>query len=161
MRPKKLVRFVVTLPIIIAVCGAPLYGRRLDSHPPFGVAARAAAATSEAARTAIAVQLLPPPTAVGTFVTFDVPGAVNGTTPVRINNSGVITGGYGDNVGSGFHGFIRAADGSFVTFDVPGAVNATFPSAINDGGDTAGFYGDNVGSGFHGFIRGADGSFVT
>jgi hypothetical protein len=99
--------------------------------------------------------------AVGTYVTFDVPGAVNGTSPTGINNGGAITGGYGDNIGSGSHGFIRAANGSFVTFDVPGAVNGTFPSAINAPGAVSGYYSNNVGSGFHGFIRATNGSFVT
>ena len=96
-----------------------------------------------------------------TFITFDVPGAVNGTSPSSINNSGAITGGYGDNIGSGSHGFIRAANGSFVTFDVPGAVNFTSPSSINNSGAITGGYGDNIGSGYHGFIRAANGSFVT
>jgi hypothetical protein len=98
---------------------------------------------------------------VGTFVTFDVPGAVNGTLPASINNGGAITGNYGDNVGSGFHGFIRAANGTFVTFDVPGAVNGTFPSGINNNGDTTGSYSDNLGIGYHGFVRATNGTFVT
>jgi len=98
---------------------------------------------------------------VGTFVTFDVPGAVNGTSPASINNSGAITGSYGDNIGSGSHGFIRTANGSFVTFDVPGAVNGTSPASINNSGAITGSYGDNIGLGFHGFIRTANGSFVT
>jgi len=101
------------------------------------------------------------PSAWATFITFDVPGAVNGTSPSSINNSGAITGGYGDNIGSGSHGFIRAANGSFVTFDVPGAVNGTSPSSINNSGAITGGYNDNIGSGYHGFIRAANGSFVT
>jgi hypothetical protein len=104
---------------------------------------------------------VPPPTAIGTFVTFDVPGAVNGTSPVGINDGGAITGDYGDNIGSGAHGFIRATNGFFVTFDVPGAVNGTFPSAINNSGVVAGSYSDNVGSGSHGFVRAANGSIVS
>jgi hypothetical protein len=125
--------------------------------------ARAAAAKAAATRSDSRVQSLtvPPPTAVGTFVTFDVPGAVNGTSPAGINNGGAITGGYGDNIGSGAHGFIRAANGFFVTFDVPGAVNGTSPSAINNDGIVTGSYFDNIGSGAHGFIRAANGFFVT
>jgi len=127
-----------------------------------GVAARAVAAKAAAQRDATIAQILtPPPTAVGTFKTFDVPGAVNGTSPTSINNGGAITGYYGDTIGSGFHGFIRAADGTFVTFDVSGAVNGTFPSGINNGGAITGFYGDSIGSGFHGFVRAANGTFVT
>jgi hypothetical protein len=125
--------------------------------------ARAAAAKAAATRSDSRVQSLtvPPPTAVGTFVTFDVPGAVNGTSPAGINNGGAITGGYGDNIGSGAHGFIRAANGFFVTFDVPGAVNGTSPSAINNDGIVTGSYFDNIGSGAHGFIRAANGSIVS
>jgi hypothetical protein len=127
---------------------------------PKGVAARAVAAKAAAHRDATTAQLLtpPPPTAVGTFVTFDVPGADN-ASPASINNGGAITGGYGDSMGS--HGFIRAAAGTFVTFDVPGAVNGTSPSGINDNGDVSGTYTDNVGSGYHGFVRAANGSIVT
>jgi hypothetical protein len=136
---------------------------------PNPVAAKAAAARAAAAAKLAAAKgatvgqaiTIPPSTAVGTFVTFDVPGAGNGTSPASINSSGAITGSYGDNIGSGSHGFIRAADGSFVTFDVPGAVNGTFVGSINDGGAITGSYGDNIGSGFHGFIRAGDGSFVT
>ena len=95
----------------------------------------------------LGVMTLPSAWANGSFVTFDVPGAVNGTSPSSINNSGAVTGGYGDNIGSGSHGFIRAANGSFVTFDVPDAVNFTSPSSINNSGAVTGGYGDNIGSG--------------
>ncbi len=104
---------------------------------------------------------IPPPNAAGTFVIFDVPGAVNGTSPSAVSEDGLITGTYGDNVGSGTHSFVRKHDGSFDTFDVPGAVNGTFASTINEGGIVAGIYGDNIGSGYHGFVREHDGTFVT
>ena len=123
--------------------------------------AAAQAATTRDARATSAALTVPPPTAVGTFVTFDVPGAVNGTFPAAINTGGVITGSYGDNSGSGSHGFVRTANGTFVTFDVPGAVNGTFPAAINTGGVIAGNYVDNLGFGYHGFVRAANGAFDT
>jgi hypothetical protein len=104
---------------------------------------------------------IPPPTAEGTFITFDVPGAVNGTFPQAVNQIGVITGWYGDNVRSGFHGFVRSLLGTLATFDVPNAVGGTFPSAINDIGVIAGYYNDNVGLGAHGFVRTTDGSITT
>lgn len=161
MLPMKEIPFVRNRGIwaaLLLVSGLQLYGQPLAPRTPLGVAAKAAAEHADSLAPALTI---PPPTALGTFVTFDVPGAVNGTSPARINNGGAITGGYGDNIGSGAHGFIRAANGSFVTFDVPGAVFGTFPTAINNNGDTVGTYQDNVGSGFHGFIRTANGSFVT
>jgi hypothetical protein len=137
--------------------GQGTYGLNI-SEEARAVAEKAAATRSDSRVQALTV---PPPTAVGTFVTFDVPGAVNGTSPVGINNGGSITGGYGDNIGSGAHGFIRTTNGLFVTFDIPGAVNGTFPSAINNSGVVAGSYSDNVGSGSHGFVRAANGSIVS
>ena len=171
MKPIKMFRFASALQIPVAAllfCGSPMHGQRLDPRldprTPLGAAMRAAAmAKATAAQDAAIAQALtvPPPTAVGTFVTFDVPGAVNGTFPASINDGGVITGSYRNNVGSGSHGFLRAANGTFVTFDVPGAVNGTFPFGINNGGVVTGGYGDNIGSGFHGFVRAANGAFVT
>jgi hypothetical protein len=166
MLPTKAFRFVRTLHILAAaltVCGLQLYGQRPNPRMPPGEAARAVAAKAAAKRGATTPQVLtpPPPTAMGTFVIFDVPGAVNGTSPASINNGGAITGSYGDNIGSGLHGFIRDANDTFVTFDVPGAVNGTFPFGINDGGVITGGYSDNIGSGFHGFVRAANGTFVT
>lgn len=142
---------------------APGAGTGVSQDAPGSAAARAAATKAAVTHVDSAGQglTIPPPTAVGTFITFDVPGAVNGTFPASINNGGAITGSYGDNIGSGSHGFIRAANGSFVTFDVQGAVFGTFPSAVSNNGDTVGSYQDNIGSGFHGFIRTAKGSFVT
>ena len=56
----------------------------------------------------------------GTIITFDAPGAVNGTEALAMNPAGSITGFYFD---ANFvpHGFLRAKNGSFTTFDTPGA----------------------------------------
>jgi predicted membrane protein len=94
-----------------------------------------------------------------TIITFDVPGAVNGTFPAGLNNDGVVTGLYADNIGSGFHGFLRDADGIITTFDVPGAVVQTVPSAINSEGVVAGNYCDATNC--HGFLRAPDGGITT
>jgi hypothetical protein len=54
-----------------------------------------------------------------TFSTFDVPGAVAGSTYAEgINNTGQVTGYYSDAGGS--HGFVDT-NGAFTTIDVPGA----------------------------------------
>jgi hypothetical protein len=100
------------------------------------------------------------PSAWATFITFDVPGAVNGTSPSSINNSGAITGGYGDNIGSGFHGFIRAANGSFVTFDVSDVDYVFGPMAINERREVAGAYFD-VNFIQHCFLREPNGALTT
>jgi hypothetical protein len=92
-----------------------------------------------------------------TFVTFDVPGAVE-TTPSGINPGGAIAGGYLDASFLG-HGFVRASDGTFTTFDPPGAVG-TVPVGIDPGGVIAGSYID---ASFldHGFLRDKHGTFTT
>jgi hypothetical protein len=94
-----------------------------------------------------------------TVITFDVPGAVHGTFPQGLNNDGVITGFYQDNVGSGTHGFLRDEDGGLTTFDVPGATLQTVPAAINSEGVVAGNYGDATN--IHGFLRAPDGGITT
>jgi hypothetical protein len=67
---------------LILVCGLQSYGQGLDPR----AAAAAKAAAGREARTTYAAAAVPTPTAAGTFVTFDVPGAVNGTFPFGINN---------------------------------------------------------------------------
>jgi hypothetical protein len=66
-----------------------------------------------------------------TIITFDVPGAVNGTFPVGLNDKGVVTGTYGDNVGS-FHSFVRTRNGVFTKFDPDMVPN--LPGIINNAG---------------------------
>jgi hypothetical protein len=94
-----------------------------------------------------------------TIITFDVPGAVNGTFPQGLNNDGVVTGFYADNVGSGSHGFLRDAGGVFKTFDVPGATFGTSPIAINSEGVVAGWYCDATNC--HGFLRAPNAGITT
>jgi hypothetical protein len=125
----------------------------------------AAAAAKEAAgreaRSHGTPKALPPN---GTFISFDAPGAVNGTFPVAMNSAGAITGQYIDG-NSAYHGFLRNQNGTLVSFDVPGAsmapFNGTSPEGINDSGAITGGYGDNVGSGFHGFVLASNGDLST
>src|SRR5215469_6029952 len=56
-----------------------------------------------------------------TFITFDVPGAAQGTFPNAINPAGAITGYYLD-ASSLNHSFLRDTDGTFTTFDPPGRI---------------------------------------
>src|ERR1700688_1230781 len=80
----------------------------------------------------------------GTIITFDAPGAVNGTEALAMNPAGSITGFYFD---ANFvpHGFLRAKNGSFTTFDAPGAglqlglEQGTYATSINPGGAITGF----------------------
>jgi hypothetical protein len=100
-----------------------------------------------------------------TIITFDVPGAVNGTFPVSINPAGAIAGYYFDSGGVG-HGFVRTRDGAFITFDPPGVTTApglnTAPFGINPAGTTAGFWYTNIGPRFfaHGFVRTREGAIT-
>jgi hypothetical protein len=154
VKPQQVWRIAV---LLLLACVLKLYGQQVDLRS----AAAAKAAAGRAALSFAAADQIPRATAAGTFIIFDAPGAVNGTFPASINNAGAITGDYGDNLGSGFHGFVRADNGAFVTFDVPGAFNGTFPAGINNGGFITGTYADNLGSGFHGFVRAPNGTFVT
>jgi len=135
-------------------CGSEAYAQQTDSDA--AMAAKAAAA--QEARTHIAIPDFP--RLKDNFITFDVPGAVNGTTsPASINAEGAITGTYNDvnNLG---HGFLRSPDGIFTTIDVPGAVDGTSPASINDEGMITGTYYDVSGVG-HGFLRRIDRTFAT
>jgi hypothetical protein len=92
-----------------------------------------------------------------TLRTFDFPGAVNGTAPLGINDSGDITGAYSDNTGSTIHGFVNwAEDGSFDSFDAPDGVHGTEAKSVNGDGFITGAYFDsnNVA---HGFLRSPEG----
>jgi hypothetical protein len=134
----------------------PTFAQRAD----LDAATRAkAAAGREALNHAPANALAP----VGTFTSFDVPGAVNGTSPASINPAGAITGYYND-VNSAGHGFLRATNGTVTTFDAPGAgttsFQGTFPSSINPAGAITGTYVDANFVG-HGFLRANNGTFAT
>jgi len=108
-----------------------------------------------------------PQGSVGTFTTFDVPGAgtgvLQGTGGVSINAAGDIAGIYivAPNVA---HGFVRAADGTITTFDAPnagtGMNQGTFPISINTAGVIVGMY-SNASNVYHGFVRAANGTITT
>jgi hypothetical protein len=99
--------------------------------------------------------------AVGTFVTFDAPGAVNGTNPASINSAAAITGSYLDANFVG-HAFLRARDGTVIPFDVPGGTS-TGASSINPAGTITGGYVYLNDPNFvgHGYLRTSNGSFAT
>jgi hypothetical protein len=105
---------------------------------------------------------------------FDV--SLTGTTLIRIDAAGDITGIYTD-TSCVRHGFVRAANGTFTSFDAPGAVTpsgsacttkgspecalgGTNPVSINTAGDTTGLYEDASGV-FHGFVRAANGTITA
>ena len=103
----------------------------------------------------------------GTFTEIDEPNAgtenaasyqKEGTIPVAINASGVVTGYYVDSSGKR-HGFIYSA-GSYASIDAPGATTntgkgggftGTLPFGIDSAGDVVGSYTDSSGV-RHGFI---------
>jgi len=102
---------------------------------------------------------------VGTFTTFDVPGA-SYAFPLSMNEEGDITGYYFG--AGGYHGFVRDRNGIVTTFDAPGAVPAkgTFPNSVNEEGMVVGtFYTNEVNgtnaSQSHGFVRDKQGTITT
>jgi hypothetical protein len=68
------------------------------------------------------------------YTTFDVPGAMFGTSGSGINDAGQIVGDYIDPVP--MHGFLLS-DSIYVTIDVPGAFQ-TIPLGINNAGEIVG-----------------------
>ena len=93
-----------------------------------------------------------------TYVSFSVPGAIQGTFPMSINASMTVTGYYNPS-STETRGFLRDPDGTFTTFDIPGAV-LTVPESINTAGDVTGFYQLPAGLS-QGFLRYAGGRIVT
>src|SRR5262249_1151290 len=92
------------------------------------------------------------------FITFDAPGAVNGTIPSGINPAGTVTGLF---FSADFvpHGFVRNPGRMIIAFDPPGATSQTIPTGINPVGTVVGSYCDNVAC--HGFLRAPDGTITT
>src|SRR5258708_1308455 len=138
-------------------CSSQLYG--LQANMDAASAAKVAAGVE--ALTHIPTDF-PGPKAAGAFITFDAPGAVQGTVPSKISQTGTITGYYYDANSVG-HGFVRAKNGTIATFDAPGAVAGmigTFPSDINPPGDITGYYYDANFVG-HAFVRAKNGTLTT
>lgn len=71
------------------------------------------------------------------YVSFDVPGAANGTFTEGINDWTMVTGYYVD-AEQNYHGFVRDPFGNTTSFDVPGDGGGTLSYAINNVGTTAG-----------------------
>jgi hypothetical protein len=136
-------------------CGSQLYG--LQANMDAASAAKVAAGVD--ALTHIPTNF-PGPKASGTFITFDAPGAVQGTVPSKISQTGTITGYYNDANFVG-HGFLRDRSGTFITFDVPAATGGlTAPTSINPEGAITGSYYD-VNFVGHGFVRAKNGTIAT
>src|SRR5271168_2223459 len=93
-----------------------------------------------------------------TFVSFSVPGDLQGTFPLSINASMTVTGFFHPSPGSP-NAFVRAQDGTITVFGVPGA-SSTLPININAAGDITGFY-EITPYDSHCFIRHADGRILN
>jgi hypothetical protein len=95
------------------------------------------------------------------YITFDVPGAANGTLTAGINDGGVIAGYYVD-AGYNYHGFLRDPLGSITSFDVPGDGGGTIVYAINNAGTATGNWcPDTTYTHCPGFVRYANGKLVS
>jgi len=102
--------------------------------------------------------------AAGPIITFDAPGAVNGTVPSSITPAGAIAGYYAD-ASPVFHGFfLSALGGTFTSFDAPsagtGQFQGTFAFSINPAKAIAGYYVD-ASYVPHGYVRDADGTITA
>lgn len=102
----------------------------------------------------------------GTLILFDDPdvdeSGINGTSPVAINNNGVIAGVYNDKNTGGRRVFVRDQFGNFTNFDpVSGGVDLIDSIAINASGEISGRYLVDFSSGSSGFIRDTAGNIVT
>jgi hypothetical protein len=146
--------------VLLLAVGLQLYAQQADIDA-------AAAAKARAGREALTHAPIDSqaPKAVGTFITFDAPGAgtgsFQGTFPSSINPAGAITGYYYDANFVG-HGFLRSSNGTFTTFDVPG-LTSTFPSSISQAGAITGSYAYNNDVNFvgHGFLWASNGTLIT
>ncbi len=92
----------------------------------------------------------------GTITTFLVRPGQN-TQPASINDSGAVTGTYGNYSTS--LAFSRAADGTISTF-APKNAYSVVPTGINNAGKITGFYEFTNANG-PGFVRRTNGSFAT
>jgi hypothetical protein len=97
-------------------------------------------------------------------------GRKQGTVPLAINASGVVTGWYIDS-SNNTHGFIAmppyTSSADYTSFDPPGSttiagniLSGTSPSGIDAAGDVVGSYADSTAL-RHGFIRSASGTIKT
>jgi hypothetical protein len=105
--------------------------------------------------------VLAQPSALGTFTTFNFPGA--GYTQARyLDSSGEVVGFYfeGPAFASPAHGFLRSKDGELSPIDSPGTNGTKLATGINSAGDIVGYYGAG-GTTPHGFMRAKDGEFTS
>jgi hypothetical protein len=93
-----------------------------------------------------------------TFISFSVPGDLQGTFPLSINDSMTVTGYFHPAPGKP-NAFVRAADGTITVFGFPGAVS-TIPENINVSGDITGFY-ELTPYDSHCFLMYADGPIIN
>jgi probable HAF family extracellular repeat protein len=82
------------------------------------------------------------------FISFDVPGAVGRTSPLKLNSSGQIV---GFALSNAYHGFVRNPDGQITLIDAPGATDTNAVS-INSNGQVVGYAQISFGP-EHGFLR--------
>jgi hypothetical protein len=98
-----------------------------------------------------------------TIITFDAPGAGQGTFAGSINPKGEIAG-FSRDSASVRHGYVRSSKGDFTTFDAPGAGTGTGQGtraySINPAGTIAG-YAQDASDVVHGFLRAPDGTITT
>jgi len=98
--------------------------------------------------------------AAATYITIDVPGAVE-TMVAGINNNGDVIGTFLTSFGSPAYlsGYLRTADGTLTILSISGATTGVTPDAINDTDVITGIGGPLESSGYLPvFVRAADGT---
>jgi uncharacterized membrane protein len=90
------------------------------------------------------------PVAAENIITFDVPGATQGTFAFGVNTAGKIVGYYRDSSDVN-HGFLRDTSGNITTIDYPGQ-GATGVAGISSSGVMVGNYSLINGAPIHGFL---------
>jgi len=86
----------------------------------------------------------------GKLTMLSFPGAQGGTTPLSINNQGVIVGTYNLTPADPFRGFMWKA-GAFSNLNPPDSGGHSFPQKISNAGDVVGTYLSTVDGAQHGF----------
>lgn len=167
MTMRKVSQVVCALLCLVATREFPVSAQAHVAQPDLRAAAAAKAAAGINAAGGNGIGNVPRADAIGTFASFDVPGAgtssSQGTFPSAINPEGAVTGSFVD-ANSAYHGFLRAGSGAITAFDVPGAgsgaFQGTFPSGINPEGAISGSFVD-ANSVYHEFLRTGSGAITA
>lgn len=157
----------MTIGALFVLSGFTLYAQQAGAarcSVPFGPLQKAMQAVCKPAPPGTQRLLsndLPPDDDGASYVSFDVPGAANGTFTAGINDWATVTGYYVD-AEQNYHGFVRDWVGHITSFDVPGDGGGTAATAINDAGTVTGNWcTDLTFTVCPGFVRDLEGNITS